>query len=132
METAVALGIALHRVDSLIAFFIKQTACFFKLAFALYKVIVIHKVIPRVIGWIYVNHLYFTEISLAQYFQYIKVISFNVKVLCIIKVHALLTAWAKRHRGGCICQAVCLTLIWPSKLVTFLTLDNYLVRQFRL
>ena len=65
METTVTLGISLHWVNGLITFFVKQTACFFKLALTLRKIIVVHKVVTRIVRRVNIYHFYLAKISLA-------------------------------------------------------------------
>ncbi len=127
MKTTVTLGISLHRVNDLVTLFIKQSICLFKFVTTLCEIIIINKVITCVIRWVYVNYLHFAKISLAQHFQYIKVIALNIKILRMVKIHTFLTTRTECHCSGNICQAICYTLVRPSELIAFLTLGNNIV-----
>ena len=78
VETTVAFDVALHRVNGLIAFVVKQAALCLEVAFALCKVVVIHKVVTGVIRWVDINHFHLAEIGFTQHFQYIEVVALNV------------------------------------------------------
>ncbi len=54
------------------------------------KVIVIHKVIPRIIRRIDINHLHLAEIRLLQQFQHFEVVALNIEVLRSVPIHAIL------------------------------------------
>ncbi len=97
METTIAFHVTLHRVDDLVALFIKQTAFRLKLAFPLCEIIIIHKIITRIIRRVDVNHLHLAEVGLAENFQDIKVVALDIKVLSLIKINTLFPARAERH-----------------------------------
>ena len=54
------------------------------------KVIVIHKVIPRIIRRVDIYHLHLTEIRLLKQFQHFEVIALDIEVLRSVPIHAIL------------------------------------------
>ena len=130
MKSAVIFSIALHRVYSLVAFFIEESACLFEFIFSLSKIIIIDKVVACVIWRVDINHFYLTEISLTQYFEHIEVVALYVNILCVVKINTVLTARAESHCSRRISQTVCSTLVRPRKLITLFTFADNIIRQF--
>ena len=130
MKSAVTFSIALHRVYSLVALFIEESACLFEFIFSLSKIIIIDKVVACVIRRVDINHFYLTEISLTQYFEYIEVVALYVNILCVVKINTVLTARAESHCSRRISQTVCSTLVRPRKLITLFTFADNIIRQF--
>ena len=129
METTVGFGIALHRVDGLVALLIEQPAALFKLRFALGKVVVIDEIVARVVGRIDVDHLHLAEVVLAQEFQHVEVVAFDVEVLGGIEVDAFGTARAQGLRGRGIGQPDGRALVGPGELVTLFGAFDHVVSQ---
>lgn len=66
------------------------------------------------------------EISFLKAFQYIEVVTLDVKVLCRVEVYALLTAWAQGSIDRCIGSKDCLALVGPGKLIAlFVAFYNF-------
>ncbi len=54
------------------------------------KIIMIHKVIPRIIRRVDIYHLHLTEIRLLEQFQHFEVVALNIEVLRSVPIHAIL------------------------------------------
>lgn len=66
------------------------------------------------------------EISFLKAFQYIEVVTLDVKVLCRVEVYALLTARAQGSIDRCIGSKDSLALVGPSKLIAlFVAFYNF-------
>ena len=61
------------------------------------EVILINKIIPGIVGGIYINHLYLTKIIFAQQFEHFEVVPFDIQILCRIEVDTFGSARAERH-----------------------------------
>ncbi len=66
MKAAIALGVALHWVNQLVAFFIIGTTGCLKVFTRLCEIVIIDEVIPCVIRRVYVDHLDCAKIVLAE------------------------------------------------------------------
>lgn len=110
----------------------------------LYKVILVHKIISRIIRWVNINHLDFSKISFLQQLQHFKVVALDIKIFSIIKIYTSTTAiWFSlavcssrnrfiiSHRAQCLIYRGIgkknrLLLVRPSKLIAFLlTVNNF-------
>ena len=78
MKATIAFCIALHWVNKLVAFFIEETTGRLEVFTRLREIIIIDEVIACVIGRVYVNHLDCAKIVLAENFEHIKIITFNI------------------------------------------------------
>ena len=87
----------------MITFLVLLSTIIFVFVSILREVVVINKIIARVVRWVNINHLDLAKISLTDNFQHIKVVTFNVKILRVVKVHASLSTRAKRLCGRRIC-----------------------------
>lgn len=68
------------------------------------KIIIIDKIIASIVRRIDIDHLDLTEIGLTQNLQNLKVISLDVKILCIIEIDTFLPAGTECHRSRRICK----------------------------
>ena len=100
------------------------------MTFALSKIIIIHKVIARIVRRVNINHLYLAKIGFAKHLQHLKVIPFDIEVLCVVEIHTL---FATRAKGGCSAYIRLphgLPLVRPSELVSLFAFANEFVAQF--
>ena len=91
------------------------------------KVIMIHKIIARVIWRVNVNHLDFTHVGVLEQFQNFEVIALNIKILCMLPVHALFWARAQCLVDRCSSLLQGSTLAHPSKVIDFRSILHRLV-----
>ena len=70
--------IGIRILDKAITQFIHISSGFIFLFLRTGKVIVIHKVIPRIVRRININHLHLTEIRLLEQFQHFEVVALNI------------------------------------------------------
>ena len=87
METAVALGVALHRVCDEITVLITCTARLLVFINPLCEVVIVNEIVAGVIRRVNVNHLDFAKICFAEHFQHIKVVTLDVEIFGCIEVH---------------------------------------------
>ena len=121
MKSSVAVKI-LHKT---VPFFIKLSAVFQVFLYALGKIVFIDKIIPCIIGWVYVYEIYFAQICFLQQFQHFKVVTLNIKVLGLRKINAFLSAWTKRFIYGSIGKKHGFLFVRPGKLIPFLVAFDY-------
>lgn len=60
------------------------------------EIILVNKVVACVVRRIYIDHLDLAEIVLTKKLKDVKVVSLDIKILCIVKVDTLLPARAER------------------------------------
>ena len=113
-----------------VALFIGLAAILLIFIGVLREVIVVHKVIPRVIRRVNINHLHFSKIRFPNHFQHIKVIALDVKVLRMVEVYAFFPTRAQRLVGWRVGQVRMGFLVRPRKLITFFSVINHISRQF--
>ena len=126
MKTTVTIKV----FDKTVAVLIILPAVFKIFFCTLSKIILIHKVIARVVWWIYINHLDFAKICFLQQLQYLKVVALNIKIFGVIKINAFFPARAESFIYGCIGKKNRLLLVWPSNLIAFLIAVNNFARNF--
>ena len=131
MEATIAFGIALHGVGSEVAFFIADAINRVPtpIRIILCKIVVVYKVVAGVIGRVDVNHLDLTEIVFAENFQYVEVISLDVKIFSIPEIDRSIDIRAKCFIGRSIGKTRCRSFIRPRKLITFLSIVEHILRQ---
>ena len=117
MESSIAFSVRYKAV----AFFVGLPAVRNIVGGILRKVILIHKIVPRVVRRVNVNHLDFAEVCFLQQLQRFKVVTFNVEVLCCIKINRFFTTWAQCLIYRSIRSENCLFFVRPGKLVAFFT-----------
>ena len=93
------------------------------------KVIVIYKVIPRIVRRVDIYHLHLTEIRLLQQFQHFKVVAFNIEILRVIPIHAILL-----YRTKCLVDrtqhfGTCFLLAHPVELVCLSSIFNGVITK---
>ncbi len=81
VKATVGFSITLHWVKNLVTILVKETAISFKFFSTLCEIVVIDEVIAGIVWRVNIYHLDFTKIVLTQNFQYIKIITLNVKIL---------------------------------------------------
>ena len=79
----------------------------------------IHKIIPRIIRWVNINHLDLTHIRVLEQLQYFKIVSLNIKVLRFVPVHTLFGTRAQSLIDRCSRLLQGSTFTHPSKVIHF-------------
>ena len=122
MEAAVGV----HVFDKAVTFLVILAAVCQVFLGALGKIILIHKVVAGVVGWVNINHFDFAQIGFLQQLQHFQVIALNVQVFGIetaggaILAHAFHHARTQRFGNGRIGQQHRLLFIRPGKLIPFI------------
>ena len=122
METAIAFGILHHAVSVLIEL---SAVCQVFLR-ALGKIVLIHEVVARIVGWININNFNLTKIGLLQELQHFQIIALDIEIFGVVKIHAFPTAGAQRFGNGSVCKQDRLLLVRPCKLIPFLSAIHHL------
>ena len=89
---------------------------------ALRKIVFVDKVTAGVVRRIDIDHLDLAQIGLLQQFEHVEVVSLYIKILRVVKVHALLFARTQRRRDGRVGEQLCLALVRPCHLIALLPL----------
>ncbi|WP_315437285.1 hypothetical protein [uncultured Selenomonas sp.] len=64
------------------------------------KVVIVHEaVIPRVVGWVDIDHLHLAEVGLLQQFQHIEIVPLDVEVLAVERALCAIPPDTVRHDG---------------------------------
>lgn len=90
MKSAIALRIC-NKTRSI---FIYLTTVLDIIICCLRKFILINKVIACIVWRIDIDHFHLVQIVLAQKLQDIKVVSLDIEILCIVKIHTFLATRA--------------------------------------
>ena len=136
VKATVGLGVALHRVEHLVALSIKCPTSCLVFVTILCKVIVIHEVITRVIRWVNVDHLDSTQIIFTQDFEDFEVVALDIKVFRIetsgtpIPTYTFFGARAQGHGAWRISQTSRSLFVRPRELVSFFAFAHDFVGQF--
>ena len=129
VETTIALSVLHHAVSV----FIELSAARKVFLRALSKIVLIHEVVARVVGRVYVDHLDLAEIGLLQELQHFQIIALDIEIFGVVEVHAFLTAGAQSFGNGSVCKQDRLLLVRPCKLIPLLPtvhhLDSDLLHQ---
>ena len=118
-------GVDLVVLQDHIPVFIEHPTLAPELTRCLTEVILVDKIVARVIRWINVDHLHFAKIVFSKNLEYLKVITLNVEIPCVIEIHTALPVWSKSHIGWRICYSHSLTLPRPSELIPLLLPLDY-------
>ena len=131
MKTTVGFGVALHGVNSLITFGIKQTTALLEVFFTLSEIVVIDEIITGIIGRVDVNHLDTSEVGFAENFEDIEVIALNIKIFGRIEINRFFTARAQSEIDRLVCQTGRSSFVGPGELIAFFAIVERVIRQFR-
>ena len=128
MKATITFSIALHWVNKLVAFFIVGSPLFIPLLSTHCKLITIYKVVASVIGRVNVYHLDFAKIVLSQNFEHIKIITLNINILSVPKIHRSLDVGTQSFVSRLVGQTRRSPLVGPSELIAFLALVEHILR----
>ncbi len=93
------------------------------------KVILIYKIIARIIWRVYINNIYLTHIGVLKQFQHFEVITFDIKILCILPVHTFFRARTQRLVDRCSSLTEGSTFPHPRKVINFRSILHSLAAQ---
>lgn len=85
MKATIALGVAHHRVNGLVAIIIEKAAIRLEILTRLSEVIVIDEVVTSVIRRVNVDHLDLAEIVLTENLQHVEIVALDVEIFGIPK-----------------------------------------------
>ena len=124
MKTSVCF-IVVFCINDLVSVLVIITSNRQKLIFIHSVTVVVNKSIAAcIVRRVDIDNLYFSQVCFLQQLQYLKVISLNVEVFCIVKVNAFLSARAESFVYRCIGKKNGLLLVRPSKLIAFFVTVN--------
>ena len=93
------------------------------------KVVLIHEVIARVVGRVYVDHLHLAEIGFLQQLQNLQVIALNIEVLRRVPIHAVPRYGPQGGGTAFLCQPQTVAFALPLELVLLEIVCDVLTAQ---